>query len=178
TYLAGNNNSAGQLFGPRLSAPGSMVSIAMVTDGLRWANDGGAQTDASLRSTANYLIWLCGIYGQQAEYISQGAGGGTVIPGSVPTLDPIDWVVGATASGTAPLANGQYTVTLDGTGGMPDLRGYNIDFFKGGFLQYTTNPGDGSNYYTWSKVTGVFTLFPNAPGAVTDDQLRISPIGL
>lgn len=81
TYLIGNANSTGSLFGGKKASPFSMVSIAMVTDALRWGSDGGAQTDASLRSVANYLIWLCGAYGLEAEAISGGAGGGTVIPG-------------------------------------------------------------------------------------------------
>jgi len=80
TYLIGNDNSAGNLFGKRLSAPGSMVSVAMITDALRWGNDGGAQTAQDLRAMANYLIWLIGMYGQQAQSILQGGGGGSVIP--------------------------------------------------------------------------------------------------
>lgn len=81
TYLVGNANSRGMLFGGKIAAPGSQVSIAMVTDGLRWGYDGGAQTDESLRNVANYLIWLCGIYGQQAAVIAGGSGGGSVVPG-------------------------------------------------------------------------------------------------
>lgn len=80
-YLVGNANAKGALFGGQKAAPGSQVSIAMVTDGLRWGFNGGAQTEASLRNVANYLIWLCGIYGQQAAVIAGGSGGGSVVPG-------------------------------------------------------------------------------------------------
>jgi len=80
-YLIGNDNAAGNLFGPRLSAPGSMVSIAMITDALDWGNSGGAQSAADIRSMANYLIWLMGGFGQEAQRISQLQGGGAVVPG-------------------------------------------------------------------------------------------------
>jgi len=81
-YLSGNDNAKGDLFGPRIAAKfvNSNVTILMVTDALRWGYEGGAQTAQSLRSLRNYLIWLIGKYGQQAEFISQGAGGGSVIP--------------------------------------------------------------------------------------------------
>jgi hypothetical protein len=163
TYLIGNANSKGSLYGGKIASPFSMVSIAMVTDALRWGYEGGAQTDDSLRSTANYLIWLFGAYGLEAEVISGGAGGGTVVPGggggSGVVPQPIDWIVSGSASGTSPLATGQSSVTFNGSGGMPDLRGYNIQYTRGGTTQYTTNPGDGTNYYSWSSVTGVFTIF-------------------
>jgi len=80
-YLSGNDNAKGALFGPRKAAPGSMVTIAMITSALTWGYQGGAQTDQDLRSMANYLIWLIGMYGQQAQAILEGSGGGTVIPG-------------------------------------------------------------------------------------------------
>jgi hypothetical protein len=70
-YLIGNDNSAGNLFGRRIAAPGSMVSVAMVTDALRWGYNGGAQTANNLQAMANYLVWLIGKWGQDAQYISQ-----------------------------------------------------------------------------------------------------------
>lgn len=82
TYLSGNNNAKGSLFGPRLGTPVSPVLIAMVTDALRWGNDGGAEDAISLRGTANYLIWLCGRYALQARNIlGITSGGGSVTPG-------------------------------------------------------------------------------------------------
>jgi len=80
-YLIGNNNSLGALFGSRIAAPGSMLTITMVTYGLKWGYDGGAQTSAALKNVGNYLIWLMGAFGQQAEAIISGGGGGSVIPG-------------------------------------------------------------------------------------------------
>lgn len=163
-YLAGNDNAKGTLFGARKASPGSIVTISMVTDGLSWGYDGGAQTEASLRSTANYLIWLCGQFGNEAEYISQGAGGGAVIPGGGSLLTPLDWIVGAS---TEPLATGETSVTLT------DFIGYEINFTRGSIQQYTTDPGDGSNYYSWNKSSGLFTLLGNAPAAVLGEPMRI-----
>lgn len=37
TYLSANDNAKGNLFGPKLAAPGSPVSIALITDALDWA---------------------------------------------------------------------------------------------------------------------------------------------
>lgn len=79
-YLSANDNSKGLLFGHRKASPISPVTIAMVTDALTWGRDGGAQTDEELRNMANYLVWLTGKYGQQAQAILDGEGGGTVVP--------------------------------------------------------------------------------------------------
>ena len=81
-YLAANDNSDGALYGKRLAAPRSPITIAYVTDALRWQYD-GSPADTTLRRTANYLIWLCGKYGAQANAIINGtSGGGTVNPPS------------------------------------------------------------------------------------------------
>ncbi len=80
-YLSANDNSKGGLFSPRLAAPGSAVSIALITDALTWGYEGGAQSDINVREMANYLIWLIGIYGQEAQYIIDNtSGGGTITP--------------------------------------------------------------------------------------------------
>lgn len=83
TSLAVIDNERGALFGPRISAPASPRTILMVTDALRWGyNDGDSPyTDASNREVANYLIWLCGKYGREAEFILDNTtGGGSVSP--------------------------------------------------------------------------------------------------
>jgi len=175
-YLCGNNNAKGRLFGKRLASPNSQVHIAMITDILSWGSSGGAQTDASLRNVANYLVWLCGKYGQMAQAIIDGSsGGGSVVPGGgIVVAFALDWRVASTATPTAPLAIGQTVITFDGTNGYPDLRGYNIDFFRGGVVQYTTDPGDGSTYYSWNRYSGLFVV---SAAAQLDEAMRITPIG-
>lgn len=171
---AANDNAKGNLFGRRLNSNFvvSPVTIAMVTDALEWSSDGGAQTDAEEREIANYLIWLIGKYGMQAQVtLGDTSGGGSLTPGGSTTLaSPIDWEVGATASGVAPLANNESSVTLDGTGGMPDLRGYNIEFTRASQVQNTTTAS--GIYYTWNRTTGLFTC---TPAVVTGEVLRILP---
>lgn len=85
TYLSANYNSNAALFPIRIIKPVSPLTISMVTDALDWGynnGSGSAQTDQSLREVANYLIWLIGMFGQQAEAIlGSSGGGGSVIPG-------------------------------------------------------------------------------------------------
>lgn len=83
-----NYNSDGALYGARL-APRSPVTIAIVTDALRWANDGGAESVTDLREIANYLIWLIGRFGMEAKAtISGGGGGGSVVPATGANIYP------------------------------------------------------------------------------------------
>lgn len=177
-YLAANDNDRGNLFGKRLAAPASPVTIAIVTDALRWELESDP-TEDTLRQVANYLLWLCGRYRLIAlAAIGNAQRGGTVVPGggsggSATLPNPLDWIVSATATSAAPLATGESTVTLDGTNGFPDFRGYNIDFFRGGQPQYTTDPGNGSTWYYWSKASGLFIIYGEAQA---DEQMRISPI--
>ena len=175
--LAANYNAKAGLFNSgALATPKSPVLILMVTSALNWMNEGGNYTTQQMTQVANYLVWLCGKFGLIASNIT-GSGGSVIpiTPGSgVVIPSTIDWIVSGTASATAPLADAEITVTFDGTGGMPDLRGYNMDFFRGGQIQYTTNPGDGSTYYSWNPVSGVFSL---SVAAITGEQMRISPIG-
>lgn len=130
-------------------------------------------TDDTLPATARYLYALCGKYGLQASVVTEEAG--TVSPVTPVTLpQPIDWIVAATASATAVLADGEGSVMLDGTNSMPDLRGYNLMFTRNSFPQYTTDPGDGSFYYGWNRSTGLFELFNG--DAATGERMRIDPI--
>lgn len=176
-YLSANYTAKQGLFGGSVIKPTPPFQIAMVTDALEWGYTGGAQTATGLRQTANYLYWLCGKFQLEAQQIISGSsGGGSVIPpaGGSTLVNPLDWEVGASSSQTAPLADGETTVTLDGTGGMVDLRGFNINFIRGNLTQYTTPPPDGfSTYYSWSRTTGVFVLLNGA--ANLGEQFRIEP---
>lgn len=66
----------GALYNRSVATQKSCVEIAMFTDILEWQYN-ALPSDSTLRGTANYLIWLCGMFGMQAKNSS---GGGSVIP--------------------------------------------------------------------------------------------------
>ena len=78
-YLSGNENAKGNFFGKKIGALITPVKIGYVTDALRWKYEGDP-TNTNLRQTANYLLWMVGKYGMEAQYIISGTGGGSVIP--------------------------------------------------------------------------------------------------
>jgi len=89
---ADNNFSDGVVFGARKTKLTTSVLIAYVTDGLRWGYEAG-QSDSALRGLGNYLIWLCGIFGQQAR---SGSAGGSVIP--IPPTTPFVYLIPITGA--------------------------------------------------------------------------------
>jgi hypothetical protein len=177
TYLAANYVDRGNLFGRTVIKPTPPTLITMSWYALEWGNDSGAETDASLRETANYCYWLYGKFQLEAQRIVNGSGGGgSVIPtptgGSLP--NPYDWIVGTITTADSPLKEGDTTITLDGTAGTRDFRGYNIEFSRGSANEHTTNPGDGTVYYSWNRTTGEFVLLNGA--AQLGETMRISPV--
>lgn len=136
--------------------------------GLEWLYDLDPANE-DLTPIGNYLFSILK-FAAKAENSIVGGGSVPSVSPSSPLAEPIDWIVSGTASAIAPLANGDATVTFDGTGGMPDLRGYNIQFARGGATQYTTNPGDGTTYFSWNRSTGVFSV---SQAASTGEQMRI-----
>ncbi len=144
-YLIGNNNSLGALYGARIAAPGSMLTITMVTYGLMWGYSGGAQTSADLKNVGNYLIWLCGIFGQQAQGIIDGGGGGSVIPGG-----------GTTNIYPFIITSGDFEpdgISYDN----PDIIGDNISLFINEYSQQWLVAGSGTFSYT---STGIIMNIP------------------
>ena len=164
TYLSANYTSRASLYGGINIKPVPPVQIAFVTDALDWANDGGAETAASLRSTANYLYWLCGKFQLQAQNIINGAGGGTVSPTPGGGLRPNQLNFTVAASGTT-FIDGQTTVTLT------DFIGWNLVLDKNG--QPMTQISSAPIYYTWVRTTGVLTL---NSAALTGDEFQITPV--
>lgn len=168
-YLSGNNNALGVLFGKRLASPFSPVQIATCTDALRWQYEdllavGAVSDDDTLRGTANYLIWMCGRYGLQAQYIASGSGGGTVQPsGSSTRPTRLDFVV----SSTSIIATGATGLTI------PSFAGWNLMFSRGGIEQSTVNIGDGSSYCSWNRTTATFSC---SPAAQEGEQFILTPV--
>lgn len=158
TGLSGNYRSKKRLFGGILNTT-TPVLIAMATDAIRWRY-AADPTDTTLRGTANYAYWLFGKFGLEAQELISLGGGGSVVPitpgGTMP--NPYDFEVPLVANNGAPIAAGVSSITFDGTNNTQDLRGYNVEFIRGSIPQYTTNPGDGSTYYSWNRVTGLFTI--------------------
>lgn len=124
-------------------------------------------SNSTLTATSNYLYSLCR-NGGEAQYILNISSGGSVSP-VAPTKkpDPYDFIASASTSASAPLKSGDTSVTLS------RFIGFNIEFYRGGVVQYTTNPGDGSNYYSWDSTTGLFTCFASIQ---LGEQLRIAAV--
>lgn len=161
-YLSSINNSKGVLFGRRLSSPYSPVQISTVTDALRFQYDGDP-TDATLRGVADYLIWMCGSYGLQAQYIISGSGGGTVVPGGSTRPLPLDFIVSASS-----------VFATGSTGGtIPQFSGWNLDFDRNNIPQNTTDRGDGSSFYNWNRDTATVTF---TPALQADELVRLTPV--
>jgi len=161
-YLADNDNASGALWGKRLNSPYSPVQIAACTDALLWQYEGDS-TDETLRGTANYLIWMCGKYGLQAQYIISGSGGGTVVPSANTRPSRLDFVV----SSTSIIATGGSGLTI------PQFVGWNLMFSRGGVEQSTVDIGDGSSYFSWNRDTGTFSC---SPAAGAGEQFILTPV--
>ena len=161
-YLSSNNNSKGALFGKRLSSPFSPIQIATVTDALKWQYEGDP-TDDTLRGVADYLIWMCGSYGLQAQYIISGSGGGTVVPSANTRPSRLDFVV--STSSIIPTGNSGLTI--------PQFVGWNLMFSRGGIEQSTVDIGDGSSWFSWNRDTGTFGC---TPAAQEGEQFILTPV--
>lgn len=119
--------------------------------------------NTSIRGVDNYLIWLCGKFGLDAQYvIGSVSGGGSVIPiYPTPIPNPIDFTV---------LMSGSFMVDGQSTVVIPSFLNYNIIFVRGGIIQPVVDLG--STYYNWSKATGTFTCYP---AAVEGEIFQIIP---
>lgn len=124
-------------------------------------------SSSQLFPMGNYLLTLMGVYLFAAQQAS--GGGGSISPITPPaavTPNPLDFIV----SGGSLIATGASSIILDGAHGTDDFRGFDVNFNRGGQPQYTTNPMDGSTYYSWNKVTGLFSISVAAGAA---EQFRI-----
>lgn len=147
--LAANGMAKASFFnGGNVQRKASPVLIAMVTDCLRWMQEGGNYTAQQEASVGNYLIWLCGKWGLQAASITGSGGSVTpIVPGSgAPSR--VDFVVSATSY----LPSGTTSATLSA------FIGYNLEMIRGGISESMINSQP--SYFTWNRVTGAFTCSP------------------
>jgi len=156
------------------------IKLYVERKSVEWYNDQPTQDADILYSISNWLFALEGVWGLKAQFVNGGSGGqvAPISPSGDNIPNVLDWIIEATSSGTSPMKDGDRTVTLDGSNGTPDYRGYNINFFRGGVTQNTTPLGDGSTYYSWNRATAQFTLFGTAPvngAAQLGELFRITP---
>lgn len=119
--------------------------------------------DTSLESTTNYLYAMCGKYALAAQVVNNQAGTIAGVSGAASAPNPYDFIVSASS----------FIVTGATTKTITAFIGYNIEFVRASIPQYTTNPGDGSTYYSFDKNTGIFTL---SVAAGVDERFRISAV--
>lgn len=166
-YLAQNAIFKSALFRKPPFTPLLPQIIYVENDSLRYLYEADP-TNESLDEVANYVWSLC-VYTLQGYNIYSSGNGGTIVPivpGNV-MPQPYDFFVSASSF----IADGisSITITL--------FIGYNIEFYRNGIIQYTTNDGQ-STYYSWDRTTGLFTISVAASGdgtPATSEHFRISP---
>ena len=150
-YLAANRTAKGALFGPPVD-PRLPLTIYLVYKILKRVYDADP-TYTGVRVVADYLYELIQRYAFKAAAIVDNNTGGQIAPASGVTVpNPYDFEVEAASF----IPTGDDSVTIS------QFIGYNVNFSRGGIMQNTTNLGDGSSYYSWNLVTGLFTIFPAA----------------
>lgn len=162
-YLAVADLKKGGLLGggQDLNLPSKIYNIRKSVEWSYRYNSPNTPTD--LINTANYLYSICAPYNQQAFFILNGGGGGSVSPITPPVSNvfPIEFIVAA--SGT-PIVNGGSTLSI------PSYKGFNVLFNRNGSPQSQVNSQD--TYFNWNPVTCIFTCFP---AAVTSELFSINP---
>lgn len=149
--LSANYNSKASLFKGGTLNPKAPVVIMLVTYALDWGNEGGAQTEQSLRSTANYDIWLMGMFGAQAAILIAGGGGGSVTP-ITPGGNPAPYIF--------EVSDSSFIETGESVKQFPSTWvGREILFFRGTVLQSDINTG--GTYYSWDSLNAILTLLPS-----------------
>lgn len=160
-YLANARVAKGSLFGPPVD-PKLPITIYMVYKILKKVYDADP-TYTGVRVVADYLYELIQKYAfKAAAIVDNNTGGQIAAPTGVVIPNPYDFEVSASSF----VATGEDSVTIS------EFIGYQVNFSRGGVMQNTTNLGDGSSYYSWNVVTGLFTIYP----AATEGELfRIMP---
>lgn len=147
--------------------PDHHIQLYIERKTIEWYNSQATVDQDILYKIANFGYALTFPYGAQAQFINIGSGGqvAPVTPSVGSRPDPLDFIVNDT---NTPFLAGETTVTF------PQFIGYDVEFYRGGQPQYTTNPGDGSTYFLWNRNTGQMTIYT---AAVIGEPFRIVPIG-
>lgn len=162
-YLASNRTAKGGLFGPPVD-PRLPIVIFMVHKILKKIYDLDPTYEAvQQRNVADYLYELIQKYAfRAASIVDNNAGGQIATQTGIVVQSPYDFEVTASSF----IATGEDSVTIS------EFIGLNVNFRRGGVSQNTTNLGDGSSYYSWNIVTGLFTIYP---AATAGELFRIEP---
>lgn len=161
-YLAQNALSKSALFRKPPFTPLLPEIIYVENDSLRYLYDADP-TNASLDGVANYVWSLC-VYTLQAYNIYSNGNGGTVVPVTPGTSQPLPYDFQVNTS-TSFIIAGVSSTTIN------LFIGYNIEFVRNNVTQVTTDPGGGGSYYSWDRDTGLFVTYP---AAVDTELFRIS----
>ena len=120
-------------------------------------------SNSTLETTSEFLYALCGKYALYAQSI---------------IFNPS--TISNTASQSSPIpyqfevdANTSFIIDGQASKKITSFKGYNLIFVRNGVTQYTTDIGDGSSYYSWSKSTGNFVCYPTA---TTGELFGLFPI--
>ena len=161
--LANNRVGRGALFGPPID-PKLPWTIYMVFVILKRVYDADPTFESTQqRVVADYLYELIQRYAfKSAAIVDNNTGGQIAPPSGITVPNPYDFEVESDSF----IPTGDSSVTIN------QFIGYNVNFFRGGIGQNTTNLGDGSSYYSWNIVTGLFSIFP---AASEGELFRIMP---
>lgn len=157
-YLVQNDIDNGKLFGSRLDENWGL-KLYMERKAIEWMTLINS-SDISLRGTSDYLFSLC-FKTAKAQKVVNGGGGGTITP-ITPTISvsPSDFTV----DDSTLIPTYGTTVTI------PTYIGHNLLFIRGGIAQSINNIG--ASYYSWDKITGIFTC---SPAASLGEQFQLYP---
>lgn len=156
--LAGNDISKGQLFGSKLDPqlPQKIYATYTIIKKIYDIDpDYSGMTQCCL-----YLWELMGKYGIGA--MAYTGGGGSISPITPDTMpDPYQFEVSASSF----IVTGQSSKTIS------NFIGYNLIFVRNNIPQSTVD--NGGSYYSWDRITGLFTC---SPAAQATELFQLYPI--
>lgn len=159
SIYASNELSSGKIHSGSVNENDPYI-IHLVRQGVEWLYDIDP-TFEDLVPDSNYLLSLCK-HSNKAE--ANITGGGSPTPVTSPTApEHYDFVVGATATATAPIKDGDTSVILT------RFRGYKLFVVRGGIPQSEINDGI-TACYSWNKETTEFLII-NAPASTGEPWL-------